>query len=59
MKAPHASARGIDAHKKIVSKKRHVAVDSNGRLLLGKRKALEELGNADVTVTQLSPVHNC
>ena len=32
--APHASDRGIDAHKKIVGRKRHVAVDSDGRLLL-------------------------
>ena len=34
VKAPHASDRGIDAHKKIVGRKRHVAVDSDGRLLL-------------------------
>ena len=31
---PHASDRGIDAHKKIVGRKRHAAVDSDGRLLL-------------------------
>ena len=34
VKAQHASGRGIDAHKKIVGRKRHVAVDSDGRLLL-------------------------
>ena len=34
VKAPHASDRGIDAHKKIVGRKRHLAVDSDGRLLL-------------------------
>ena len=34
VKAPYASDRGIDAHKKIVGRKRHVAVDSDGRLLL-------------------------
>jgi len=34
VKAPHASDRGIDAHKKVVGRKRHVAMDSDGRLLL-------------------------
>lgn len=34
VKAPQAKARGIDGNKKIVGRKRHVAVDSDGRLLL-------------------------
>ncbi|NHO19824.1 IS5 family transposase [Acetobacter oeni] len=34
IKAPHAKARGYDAGKKIVGRKRHIAVDTDGRLLL-------------------------
>jgi len=34
VKAPHAEARGFDAGKKIVGRKRHIAVDTDGRLLM-------------------------
>ncbi|AHI24716.1 transposase [Komagataeibacter xylinus E25] len=34
IKAPHAAIRGYDAGKKIVGRKRHIAVDTDGRLLL-------------------------
>jgi transposase len=34
VKAPHAQARGYDANKKIVVRKRHIAVDTDGRLLM-------------------------
>src|SRR5215213_8175313 len=34
IKAPHASARGFDAAKKVVGRKRHMAVDTDGRLLM-------------------------
>ncbi|WP_408877666.1 transposase, partial [Gluconobacter sphaericus] len=34
IKAPHAKTRGYDADKKIVGRKRHIAVDTDGRLLL-------------------------
>jgi putative transposase len=34
VKAPSAKARGYDAAKKVVGRKRHVAVDSDGRLLM-------------------------
>src|ERR1700719_3478189 len=34
VKAPHAETRGYDAGKKIVGRKRHVAVDTDGRLLM-------------------------
>ena len=34
VKAPHAKARGYDANKKIVGRKRHIAVDTDGRLLM-------------------------
>jgi len=34
VKAPVAKARGFDAAKKIVGCKRHIAVDTDGRLLL-------------------------
>jgi putative transposase len=34
VKAPHATERGYDAGKKIVGRKRHIAVDTDGRLLL-------------------------
>ncbi len=34
VKAPSASARGFDAAKKIVGRKRHIAVDTDGRLLM-------------------------
>ena len=34
IKAPEAKARGYDAGKKIVGRKRHIAVDTDGRLLM-------------------------
>ena len=34
IKAPHAKARGYDAGKRIVGRKRHIAVDTDGRLLM-------------------------
>lgn len=34
IKAPQAEARGYDAGKKIVGRKRHIAVDTDGRLLM-------------------------
>jgi putative transposase len=34
VKAPAARARGFDANKKIVGRKRHIAVDTDGRLLM-------------------------
>ena len=34
VKAPHAETRGYDASKKIVGRKRHIAVDTDGRLLM-------------------------
>ena len=34
VKAPHAEIRGYDAAKKIVERKRHIAVDTDGRLLM-------------------------
>ena len=34
VKAPHAEARGYDANKKIVGRKRHIAVDTDGPLLM-------------------------
>ena len=34
VKAPQAKARGYDANKKIVGRKRHIAVDTDGRLLM-------------------------
>lgn len=34
VKAPSAKARGYDAGKKIVGRKRHIAVDTDGRLLM-------------------------
>ena len=34
IKAPHAKARGYCAAKKIVGRKRHIAVDTDGRLLM-------------------------
>ena len=34
IKAPHARARGFDAAKKVVGRKRHIAVDTDGRLLM-------------------------
>lgn len=34
VKAPHAKKRGYDANKKIVGRKRHIAVDTDGRLLM-------------------------
>ncbi len=34
VKAPHVKTRGYDAGKKIVGRKRHIAVDTDGRLLM-------------------------
>ena len=34
VKAPSAENRGFDAGKKIVGRKRHIAVDTDGRLLM-------------------------
>jgi len=34
VKAPQAETRGYDANKKIVGRKRHIAVDTDGRLLM-------------------------
>jgi len=34
VKAPHAETRGYDAGKKIIGRKRHIAVDTDGRLLM-------------------------
>ena len=34
VKAPHAKVRGYDANKKILGRKRHIAVDTDGRLLM-------------------------
>jgi transposase len=34
VKAPHAGKRGYDAGKKIAGRKRHIAVDTDGRLLM-------------------------
>jgi transposase len=34
IKAPHSRTRGYDAAKKIVGRKRHIAVDTDGRLLM-------------------------
>jgi hypothetical protein len=37
VKAPEAKTRGYDAGKKIVGRKRHIAVDTDGRLLMVRR----------------------
>ena len=34
VKAPHAKLHGCDANKQIVDRKRHIAVDTDGRLLM-------------------------
>jgi transposase len=34
VKAPHGTTRGYDAGKKVVGRKRHIAVDTDGRLLM-------------------------
>jgi hypothetical protein len=34
VKAPEAKTRGYDAGKKVVGRKRHIAVDTDGRLLM-------------------------
>jgi hypothetical protein len=34
VKAPHAETRGYNAGKKVVGRKRHLAVDTDGRLLM-------------------------
>ena len=36
VKAPAAKKRGYDAAKKIVGRKRHIAVDTDGRLLMAQ-----------------------
>jgi hypothetical protein len=34
VKAPHAATRGYDAGKKVVGRKRHIVVNTDGRLLM-------------------------
>jgi transposase len=34
VKAPHGTTRGFDAGKKVLGRKRHIAVDTDGRLLM-------------------------
>jgi len=34
IKASHAKTRGYDAGKRVVGRKRHIAVDTDGRLLM-------------------------
>ena len=41
VKAPHGNSRGYDAAKKIVGRKRHIAVDTDGRLLMVHLTAAE------------------
>jgi len=45
VKAPEAAARGYDAGKRIVGRKRHIAVDTDGRLLM------VNLTTADISVS--------
>jgi hypothetical protein len=45
VKAPAAQRRGFDAGKKVVGRKRHIAVDTDGRLLM------VNLTTADISVT--------
>ena len=45
IKAPHAKTGGYDAGKKIVGRKRHIAVDTDGRLLM------VNLTTADISVS--------
>ena len=46
VKAPHAKARSYDANKKIVGRKRHIAVDTNGRLLMMVNLTTADISNS-------------
>ena len=46
VKAPSAKARGFDAAKKIVGRKRHIAVDTDGRLLMVNMTTADVSDNA-------------
>jgi hypothetical protein len=47
VKAPEAKTRGYDAGKKIVGRKRHIAVDTDGRLLMIGRRHLRQRRGSD------------
>ena len=47
IKAPHAKTRGYDAGKKIVGRKRHIAVDTDGRLLMVNLTTTDIFDSAD------------
>jgi hypothetical protein len=53
LKAPAAKKRGYDAGKKIVGRKRHIAVDTDGRLLM------VNLTTARTSPTVLAPNSSC
>ena len=46
VKAPSARVRGYDANKKIVGRKRHIAVDTDGRLLMVNLTTADISGSA-------------
>src|ERR1700678_1752098 len=50
VKAPHAATRGYDAGKKIVGRKRHIAVDTDGRLLMVNLTAADIADSAGAQV---------
>jgi len=52
IKAPSAEKRGFDAGKKVVGRKRHIAVDTDGRLLM------VNLTTADISDSAGGPSHS-
>ena len=46
VKAPHGTIRGYDAGKKVLGRKRHIAVDTDGRLLMVNLAGADISGSA-------------
>ncbi len=57
IRAPHAETRGYDAGKKIVGRKRHIAVDTDGRLLMVDLTAadISDSAGAQMVLNMASP----
>lgn len=51
VKAPHAGTRGYDAGKKVIGRKRHIAVDTDGRLLMVNLSTADISDNAGAQMT--------
>lgn len=52
VKAPQTETRGYDAGKKIVGRKRHLAVDTDGRLLIDNLTTAAAISSAETLIRE-------